>query len=121
MPDEPITTDCNCVSVMTLATATTYTTHASTDTTATIQDIRVAEPLSVSSGITSVVVGGIIGGIITILLLVAVVLLTMTLIQLRKRKQHTISRLSDQNAIYDACPNPAYGGKFYANLVECAK
>ena len=48
----------------------------------------------------------------------AVVLLTMMLIQLRKRKQYTDSDTAEkqpQNAIYDACPNPAYGGKFYVN------
>ena len=98
------------------------TTHVSTEKflTATIQDTQchVHGPLPVSDSITSVVVGGIIGGVIAILLLVAIVLLIMTLIQLKKRKQHTIN--SDQNAVYDASPNPAYGGKFYVDLVECA-
>jgi uncharacterized membrane protein affecting hemolysin expression len=55
---------------------------------------------------------------IAILLLVAVVLLMMALIQLRKRKWYTTENQPQNPITYDACPNPAYGGKFYVEYYD---
>ena len=72
---------------------------------------HVHESLPATNGVTTVIVGGIIGGIIAMFLLVAVVLLAIiVLVQLRKWNQHTINNnISGADAFQ--LENPIYDGQ----------
>ena len=68
--------------------------------------------LSSVGGDTGVIAGSSIGGIIAILLLVAIILLVADLTQRRHRKQYTVESTGHANPI----ANPVYDGELYALL-----